>query len=247
VASPELDVSSGVPLYRQIMEILRAEISEGLASPDEPMTEEKLLARFQVSRAPIRQALNELASGGFVYRKQGRGTFPVTGARVERPADLKSGNLYQYLAARGLRPASRVSGIERVVAPAPVVRRLGVAADEPVLHFTRMLAIDDQPFAANDIYIRSPQDFLPTEADLNEGGSAFALLERDYGIALDRAEHEAWATAAAAEQAEALGVAVGSPLLVIDTVFYTVGGLAAGWRSALHKPDEFKFHFVTES
>lgn len=247
MASPELDVSSGIPLYRQIMEILREEISQGQASPDEPMTEDKLLTRFQVSRAPIRQALNELASTGFVYRKQGRGTFPVTGARIERPANLKSGNLYQYLVERGLKPASQVSGIERITAPPAVARRLGVEADEAVLHFTRMLALDGEPFAANDIYIRSPHDFLPSEDELNEGGSAFALIERDYGIALDRAEHEAWATAASAEQAAMLGLEAGSPLLVIDTLFYTVGGLAAGWRSALHKPDDFKFRFIADA
>mgnify|MGYP001033076334 CR=1 FL=1 len=246
MASPELEVSSGVPLYRQIMGILRAEITEGRIAADEPMTEEKLLARFGVSRAPIRQALNELAGEGFVYRKQGRGTFPVLGARVERPADLKSGNLYRYLADRGLRPTSDVAGIERIAAPAPIARRLGLADDELVLHFTRIIALDGRPFADNDIYIRSPQDFAPSEEDLKDGGSAFALLERDYGITLDRAEHEAWATAATPEHAAALRVAEGSPLLVIDTVFYTKGGLAAGWRSAVHRPEEFKFHFVTD-
>lgn len=246
MASPELDVSSGVPLYRQITEILRTEISGGQLSPDEPMTEEKLLARFGVSRAPIRQALNDLANDGFVYRKQGRGTFPVTGARIERPADLKSGNLYQYLASRGLRPASDVFGIERVPAPAPIARRLGVGGEERLLHFTWVIALDGQVFAENDIYIRSPQDFLPTEADLKDGGSAFALLERDYGITLDRAEHEAWATAATAAHARVLGVPEGSPLLVIDTVFYTKGGLVGGWRSAVHRAEEFKFHFVTD-
>lgn len=46
MASAELDSATGVPLYRQIMDILRAEISEGRIDENEPMTEEKLLARF---------------------------------------------------------------------------------------------------------------------------------------------------------------------------------------------------------
>lgn len=246
MASPELDVSSGVPLYRQITEILRSEITGGRLSPEEPMTEEKLLARFGVSRAPIRQALNDLANEGFVYRKQGKGTFPVAGARIERPADLKSGNLYHYLASRGLNPASDVFGIERIPAPAPIARRLGIDTQEPLLHFTRVIAMNGEVFAENDIYIRSPQDFLPSEDELKDGGSAFALLERDYGLTLDRAEHEAWATSATADHARVLGVAESSPLLVIDTVFYIKGGLAGGWRSAVHRAEEFKFHFVTD-
>ena len=245
MATTELDHSSGVPLYRQIIEILRNEITSGAVGPDEPMTEAKLLSRFGVSRAPIRQALRDLTTEGFVYRKQGRGTFPVVGVRVDRPANLKPGNLYQYLAEQGLAPTSQVFDIERIAPPATVARRLGAAEDEQLLHFRRVIAVDGEPFADNDVYVRSPEDFLPGEDQLNGGGSAFALLEQSYGITLDRAEHEAWATSASPDHATALGVAVGSPVLVIDTVFYATGGVAMGWRSAVHRAEEFKYRFDT--
>ena len=80
---------------------------------------------------------------------------------------------------------------------------------------------------------------------LEEKGSAMDLLEREYGIILDRAEHEAWATAATAEQARALGVAEGSPLLAIETMFITNGGAPGGYRLAMHRSDEFKYQFTT--
>ena len=247
MAATELEPSSGVPLYRQIMDILRAEITDGTVDPREPMTEAKLIERFGVSLAPIRQALRELTLEGFVTRKQGKGTFPVPGLRVDRPADLKVGDLYQYLADRGLHPTSRVSGIERVAAPPALRAKLGVSEDERLLHFERLISVDDQPFAENDVYIRSPEGFMPSEGDLRDGGSAFALLERQYGIVLEHAEHEAWATSANTAQSAALGVPQGSPLLVIDTVFFAMGGVVAGWRSAIHRPEDFKFHFVTRA
>lgn len=245
MTSGELDLASGVPLYRQIKDILRAEISEGIADPAKPMTEAQLLNRFDVSRAPIRQALQELTNEGYVYRQQGKGTFPVTGARVDRPADVRTGGLHQYLADRGLHPTSKVSGIERVEPPGRVRHRLGTGAHERVLHFTRLISAEGEPFANNTIYMRAPEDFMPTAAVLEDAGSAFDLLARDFGITLDRAEHEAWATAATAENATALGVPEGSPLLVIETLFFTTGGLPAGWRTAVHRAEEFKYHFVT--
>lgn len=241
----ELDYGSGVPLYRQIKQILSAEIASGAASAKSPITEAKLLERFAVSRAPIRQALKELADDGFVYRKQGKGTFPVTGARVERPADLGTGNLYQYLSDRGLNPTSQVSGIERVPAPAVVRRHLGIESSERLLHFARVIRIEGQPIAVADIWIRSPDDFSPSEEELRDGGTSLALLEQRYGIVVSHSEHEAWATAATAEHAAILGVPEGSPLLAIDTVFYAKGGVAVGWRSAVHTAEEFKFRFVT--
>lgn len=247
MATNALDQTSGVPLYRQIIDILRAEIVSGQVSAEEPMTEAKLIDRFGVSLAPIRQALSELTRDGYVYRKQGRGTFPVVGPRVDRPVGLKTGDLYRYLALQGLKPSSSVTGIERVSGSEAIRSRLGLAEGENLLHFTRLMTLDGQPFALNDIYIRAPEDFSPSEEDLKDGGSAFALLESRYGIALEHAEHEAWATSATKDVASTLKLETGSPVLVIDTVFYLTGGVAGGWRTAVHRPESFKFHFAANS
>ena len=245
MSTGELDPSSGVPMYKQIKEILRREITSGTADPATPMTEAQLLERFGVSRAPIRQALSDLTTEGFVYRKQGKGTFPGVGARVDRPADIRPGGLSQFLTDKGLKPTSRVSDPERVIPPSRIRSRLGLPEDEQLLHFTRLMSVDGEPLVDADVYIRSPEGFLPSVEYLQEKGSAMDLLEREYGIILDRAEHEAWATAATAEQARALGVAEGSPLLAIETIFFSTGGVPAGWRLALHQAEEFKYHFVT--
>lgn len=245
MANGELDLSSGVPLYRQIKEILRREVTQGIADPGKPMTEAQLLSRFDVSRAPIRQALLELASEGYVYRKQGKGTFPVTGARVQRPADVRSGALYQYLSESGLHPDGKVSGVERVEPPARIRDLLGLEPHERLLHFTRLISVKDEPLVEADVYIRAPDNFSPTAAELDEQGSAFRLLEREFGITLVRAEHEAWATAATAGHAATFGVTKGSPLLVIETIFFTTGDRPAGWRSAVHQAENFKYRFST--
>lgn len=245
MSTGELDPVSGVPMYKQIKEILRKEITSGAADPGIPMTEAQLLERFGVSRAPIRQALSDLTLEGFVYRKQGKGTFPVVGARVDRPADVRPGGLFQFLSDKGLKPTSVVSPPERVIPPARIRRLLGLPDDERVLHFTRLMSVDGEPLVDAEVYIRSPEGFLPSVEFLEERGSAMDLLEREYGITLDRAEHEAWATAATSEQAKALGVEKGSPLLAIETIFFSTGGVPAGWRLAMHQAEEFKYHFIT--
>lgn len=254
--SAELDPTSGIPLYRQIKDLLRQEIADGTADPAIPMTEALLLRRFDVSLAPIRQALRELATEGYVYRKQGKGTFPVGGSRVHRPAGVRLGALHDYLADRGLKPLSTVIGLEWAE-PSPRLRTAlsldsgpssvapgGATADDRLLHITRLISVDGQPIARPEVHLRVPRGFDPTVAELEEHGSAFALLERDYGLVLDHAEHDVWATEATQTQAEALAVPVGSPLLAIETLFFAAGGWPAGFRSAVHRADDFKYRFV---
>lgn len=247
MTAASLDPSSGVPLYRQIKEILREEIVSGSADQVTPITEALLLERFPVSRAPIRQALKELADEGYVYRRQGKGTFPVTGARVDRPADVRPGDLSRYLEERGKHPVSTVSDVG-FVEPSPRVRaKLAVGPQEKVLEFTRLIAADNQKFALARVSLKTPHGFTPTAAELVDSGSVFALLEHRLGLTIERSEHETWATAATEAQAEALELTLGTPLLMIDSLFFAKGGLPIGFRSAAHRPDDFKYAFVVQN
>lgn len=240
----ELSASSGTPLYRQIKEILRREIISGMASPDRPLTEAKLLERFGVSRAPIRQALGELADEGYVYRKQGRGTFPVESPQIHRPAGVRAGGLQKFLTSQGLKTTSRVRNYGRVEAPSRIRARFALANGPELLHFDRLILVDDEPMALATMYMLAPVTFAPSAEELEAAGTAFELLEHSHGIRLESAEHEAWATTASASQASDLGVGEGEALFALETMFYTTGGIAAGHRLALHRADDFRYRFA---
>ena len=240
----ELLPSSGTPLYRQIKEILRQEIISGVASPDRPLTEAKLLERFGVSRAPIRQALGELADEGYVYRKQGRGTFPVESPQIQRPAGVRAGGLQRFLSSQGLKASSSVRNVARVEPPTRIRARLSLANGEELLHFERLIFVDGVPLALAAMYMITPPDFSPSAQELEAAGAAFELLETSHGIRLESAEHEAWATTATGGQAADLDVGEGDALFALETVFYTTGGVPAGHRHALHRADDFRYRFA---
>lgn len=56
-----LDRSSSVPFYSQIKQILLEDLKDSARAADLVLTEDGLIKRFRVSRAPIRQALKELS------------------------------------------------------------------------------------------------------------------------------------------------------------------------------------------
>ena len=58
-----------------IAQQLRRDIAAGVIKPGEKLSEARLAARFGVSRMPVREALKELESAGFLTVEHRRGTF----------------------------------------------------------------------------------------------------------------------------------------------------------------------------
>jgi DNA-binding LacI/PurR family transcriptional regulator len=89
MTSPE-----GVPLYRQIIDELRADIARGAFVPGKPFVSQRdVCERFGVSTATAVRALNEMVSLGILVRQRGRGTFvaepnPQPSSSPERSSDL---------------------------------------------------------------------------------------------------------------------------------------------------------------
>ena len=71
-----IDRNSPVPLYYQLKVHLKRRMETGeWRSGDRLPTEMELCDAFQISRAPVRQALTELVREGMIYRRAGHRSF----------------------------------------------------------------------------------------------------------------------------------------------------------------------------
>lgn len=238
-----IDRLSTVPLYSQIKQILIGEL-QGLGRATAPaLTEASLMKRFHVSRAPIRQALKELVDEGYVVRQRAKGTFPVQGVNVRLPPALELGGLTRYLTEQGLKPTSRVTGLERVDAPKEVREALGLETPEKVLYLQRVISVQGAPLVWARTYLCTPPDFVPDVEELERVGTVFALIEQTLGVVYTRGVQHIWASGATEEEAQALEIEVGAPVLVTVTTMFTSDGSPGGWRRALHRAEDFKYAF----
>lgn len=70
-----IDKSLHIPLYIQLRDLIKKQILQGeVIKGDFLPTETELCDIHHLSRYPVRQALNELAEGGYIERIRGRGT-----------------------------------------------------------------------------------------------------------------------------------------------------------------------------
>jgi DNA-binding transcriptional MocR family regulator len=68
--------AEGVPIYVQIRESLRGEITRGVLTRGEQLpSENELAAKYSVSRMTIRESSEDLVDEGLLYRRHGVGTF----------------------------------------------------------------------------------------------------------------------------------------------------------------------------
>ena len=94
----------GVPLPERVADALRDDILKGRFSPGEALRETAIAEEFEVSRAPVREALRILAAEGLVE------SLPYRHTRVRRITSTESRRSNTCAAARGLRrgaPSSR--------------------------------------------------------------------------------------------------------------------------------------------
>jgi GntR family transcriptional regulator len=224
-----------VPMYERIhSELLHAIQSGELRPGDTVPTEKELQRQYDVSRAPVRQALTKLERAGFILRTPGRGT-EVIHPQIAPWAKLSGfAHFYSRIVDR---LKIRTLAVETLGADPEVAAHLGVDPGQLVLRVTRLRLVEGKPVA----YI---QNFLKSElgVDAPDSGSVTSSLHQLVRQVMDRDEVEVQedlvAQAAPESVATMLEVAPGTPLLAVTR---------RGWDSK-RLPVEFsRYWALTES
>lgn len=224
------------PLYRQITELLTrsltlAEWKAGEALPSEP----ELAQRFKVSQGTVRKALDALAADGLLVRRQGKGTFVATHA--EQQVQYRFLRLMPELGPRTTMQR-RFLDLQRLRAPAEIARALGLGGGDSVLHLRRLLLAEDMPVVLDDIWL-SARLFkgLSAERLTAYPGPMYSLFEAEFGVQMIRAEEKIRAIAAGDAEAALLGVAVRTPLLLVERRSFTYADRPVELRRGLYRTD----------
>ena len=92
-----LDLNSGMPVYRQIMDQVRGGIASGaLATGEQLPTVRQLAVDLQVNPNTVVRAYRELEFGGLIETQQGTGTF-ISAQRMKRPDAERERQLAQIV------------------------------------------------------------------------------------------------------------------------------------------------------
>jgi GntR family transcriptional regulator len=231
----ELDAGAG-PAYAQIIERIEAAVARGeLTAGDRLPPERQLADELGVSRMTLRQALAALESRGLVTRAAGRrgGTF-VASPKVERDVSAFAG-LSEQLRRQNVTAGARVLSAAEVPAGGAVAEALELEAGDPVGEIVRVRLADREPLALERSSF--PLARFPGLLEHDLTGSLYAVLAERYGEAPTHAVERLEPVLAGDAEAEALEVAPGAPLMLVERTAYAAGSEPVEFARDLFRGD----------
>lgn len=230
-----IDRDSPLPLYHQIKESIRGQIT--LLKPHTQIpSEQELMATYKVSRGTVQKAISELANEGVLYRVQGKGTF-VAPVQISQSLSRIS-SFAEELIKLGMKPGVRHARIDRVSADAIVAHSLQVDELTPLWRIERLRLADSEPIALTTSFI--PVSMAPTlPEEEGVGISIYQTLAEKFDIRLVSSCDQYQAVPAGEYVAEALGVPQGSPILRLERIAYTDGHVPVEFNIAEVRGDRY--------
>lgn len=238
--APPLVVSkrSPIPLYYQLAEQLRERITSGeLAAGDQLPADRELAEQAGISRMTARQAISFLVSEGVLVVKPGVGTF-VAEPKMTYDA-LHLLGFTEETMRHGGAVASRVLEQAIVDASPAVAAALELRAGDAAVRIVRLRSAGHTPVLLETSLL--PAEVCPgLEREDLGSQSLYFLLEQRFGLRLQRARQTIEATVANEHESDLFGVAIGTPMLLLEGVTYADGDRPIEHFKAVYRADKIR-------
>lgn len=238
--STTVDRNDYVPYYIQVKNALRDHIkSGGWQVGDQLPVEPELCRMFEVSRAVIRQALEELEIEGLIFREKGKGTFVAEPKIDQRMAQELTG-FYQDMIKHGLKPVTQILKQGLIPAPPNVAAYLKLEPGTDVIEIHRLRGVQDEFIILDTTYL--PAALCPgvLHADFTSQ-SLYAFLEDQLGLIIARAHRTLEAVLATEYEARLLRIKAGDPLILLDSVAYLEDDTPIEYFHCFHRGGRSRF------
>lgn len=234
-----IDKTSRLPLYYQLMDILIDKIERENLKEDEQLPSERELCEiYDISRSTVRQAIQELEKEGYIYRVHGKGTF-VSREKFRQDL-LKFYSFTEEMKKIGKKPISKVLDFEIVEANEKIARKMKIKPGEKIYIFTRLKLADDEPMMLETSHV--PYDRFPgiTKEKL-EGNAMYDIFTKEYDAIFTGAEEIFQSVLTRENEAELLEYFVGMPSMMIERITYEKD-LIIEYTKGIARGDRFKYH-----
>jgi len=232
--------SSPSALYHSLGHIIRSKIQSGEWEVGRRIpSERELMAIFNVSRATVRQAVENLEKEGVLRRERGRGTF-VAPPKIERGV-LRMIEFSDIIKQSGLRPSAQLLGKDCIVPPKNIQKILILSPSALTAYLQRLLLVNGAPMLIETAYF--PAERFPNLPDMYDGADEWRdFVFNQYDVMVIRARETFEPVILEDEEAEILGVKGGFPALWVEHIAYDAADNPVVYLTSLMRGDRCRFY-----
>ena len=228
------------PTYIKIKESIQQKIENGELVPGDALPSERTLAeKFGLSRMTVRAALTELVSAGALYREQGRGTF--VSARKMKQRNIAS--FSEPVMKMGFTPSTKIIDFSVGLAPAEIAGKLMV--EGKVYRALRVRMADDIPVAIEEVFL--PLHICPSLKLVDLKLSLYKLIDETFSHKIGSVDSGVSARHPGSRQQEILKITRNTPVLKIDSLYYSVSGEPLYYERAIYRADMYEYNIRISS
>ena len=209
------DTASGVALWRQVADGIERGIADGTFAAGERLPGEVEIAEtYRVNRHTVRRALATLAERGFVRAERGSGTYVET-PRLAYPLRSRT-RFSEIVGAGGKEGRGQLIEACEDVATRELGRQLGLKTGSALIRIEALWLADRIPISISTTWLSAER--FPDAAGVFASSRSMTKLLAHYGIRdYRRASTRITAGIADATDAARLDLALGRPVLVVDS------------------------------
>ena len=208
----KIDKNGSTPLHIGVRIALAEAIQRGVFKPGEMLpSEREMQIQLGISRATIRQALNDLASSGLIYTRSGKGTY-VAQLRIATSL-IPRVSFSENMRRLGHMPATKL--LEMAVEPAfgLIADHLQVPQGAQIIRIKRLRLADNIPLGIQKTHLPYDLCFELLKKDFNQASIFDSLVE--LGLSPYSASQTVKASLPTKEEQKLLAIQEGAPVMRI--------------------------------
>ncbi len=236
---------SDIPLYSQLKALIIEYIESGEYPQDSKIpSEEELCKQYEISRPTVRQAINELVNGGYLYKARGKGTF-VTKPKYKIGLNDYTGFTDSILDSKipGERNILRITKVDNIkIAILGDIFNLPKNQKNLFAKVEYLTLQDDGVFALNASYL--PLSLFPEiDSDILDNKPSYEILKGKYALVPSKSKSTIEIVYTEQKEAQYLKVQPGQALISIENILYSKSGQPVEFIVSKYRADKCKLTF----
>lgn len=240
-----LEQNAMIPLYQQLMQEIKSDISKQVYKPGDKLpTEKDLEAIYRVSRITVRRAVKELCDQKILAKKQGKGTF-VLNTEIQPHLD-GIGGFHDVIENQQAGGTQEVLSIREIPATPEMAGYLQIKPEEEIVVIRRVLKVDSGPMMLDTCYVPSSRFSGITEY-LKGNFSVYRIFRQNYGVKMNAAEKVIKVRKASKEEQELLKCPEGDPVFELFKIVFDENNLPVHVSISIVKGENTSYIISTDN